>query len=73
MFVFRPAFATPKVLEKSGLTMDDIDVFEYHEAFAVSIKLLIVRWKSNLKFIAYTQTILNHLVVSLIPMEDIDL
>ena len=36
MFVFRPAFATPKVLEKSGLTMDDIDVFEYHEAFAVS-------------------------------------
>ncbi|XP_072533727.1 trifunctional enzyme subunit beta, mitochondrial isoform X2 [Salminus brasiliensis] len=29
-----PAYATPKVLEKSGLTLADIDVFEYHEAFA---------------------------------------
>ncbi|WAR24382.1 ECHB-like protein [Mya arenaria] len=32
-----PAYATPKVLDKSGLSMSDIDVFEYHEAFAVSI------------------------------------
>jgi len=29
-----PAYCTPKVLEKAGLTKDDIDVFEYHEAFA---------------------------------------
>ena len=33
---FRPAYATPKVLERAGLTKDDIDVFEFHEAFAVS-------------------------------------
>lgn len=33
---FRPTFATPKVLEKAGLKLSDIDVFEYHEAFAVS-------------------------------------
>ena len=30
-----PAYATPKVLEKAGLSLKDIDVFEFHEAFAV--------------------------------------
>ena len=34
---FRPTYATPKVLEKAGLTLADIDVIELHEAFAVSI------------------------------------
>jgi len=29
-----PAYATPNVLDKAGLSLDDIDVFEYHEAFA---------------------------------------
>ena len=29
-----PAFAVPKVLDSMNLTMDDIDVFEFHEAFA---------------------------------------
>lgn len=29
-----PAFAVPKALDKMGLTLDDIDVFEFHEAFA---------------------------------------
>lgn len=29
-----PLTATPKVLEKAGLTMDDIDLFEVNEAFA---------------------------------------
>ncbi|XP_069126018.1 trifunctional enzyme subunit beta, mitochondrial-like [Argopecten irradians] len=32
-----PAYATPKILEKAGLTMADISVFEYHEAFAGQI------------------------------------
>ena len=32
----RPAYATPKLLDKVGLSFSDIDVFEYHEAFAVS-------------------------------------
>uniref|UniRef100_A0A8C9GGQ9 Trifunctional enzyme subunit beta, mitochondrial n=1 Tax=Piliocolobus tephrosceles TaxID=591936 RepID=A0A8C9GGQ9_9PRIM len=32
----RPTYATPKVLEKAGLTMNDIDAFEFHEAFSVS-------------------------------------
>lgn len=29
-----PAYAIPKVLEATGLTLGDIDVFEFHEAFA---------------------------------------
>ncbi|MFN1834850.1 thiolase family protein [Balneola sp. MJW-20] len=29
-----PAYATPKVLDAARLTLDDIDVFELHEAFA---------------------------------------
>lgn len=29
-----PAFAVPQVLDKMNLTLDDIDVFEFHEAFA---------------------------------------
>jgi len=32
-----PTYATPKVLEKAGLSLKDIDVFEVHEAFAGQI------------------------------------
>ncbi|OCT81496.1 trifunctional enzyme subunit beta, mitochondrial [Xenopus laevis] len=32
-----PTYATPKVLETAGLTLADIDVFEFHEAFAGQI------------------------------------
>jgi len=32
-----PAYATPKVLEKAGLDVTDIDVWEVHEAFAGQI------------------------------------
>jgi len=32
-----PTYASPKVLEKAGLKMSDIDVFEFHEAFAGQI------------------------------------
>jgi acetyl-CoA acyltransferase len=32
-----PAYATPRILEKSGLDISDIDVFEFHEAFAGQI------------------------------------
>uniref|UniRef100_A0A6I8PTL4 Trifunctional enzyme subunit beta, mitochondrial n=1 Tax=Ornithorhynchus anatinus TaxID=9258 RepID=A0A6I8PTL4_ORNAN len=32
-----PTYATPKVLERAGLTMNDIDVFEFHEAFSGQI------------------------------------
>lgn len=29
-----PAYAIPKLLERNGLTIKDIDVYELHEAFA---------------------------------------
>lgn len=29
-----PAYAIPKLLNKAGLTIDDIDIFEINEAFA---------------------------------------
>ena len=29
-----PAYGVPKVLDRAGLSLDDIDVFEFHEAFA---------------------------------------
>lgn len=32
-----PAYSTPKVLDKTGLTLKDIDVFEFHEAFAAQM------------------------------------
>jgi len=32
-----PAYATPQVCEKAGLSVKDIDVFEFHEAFAGQI------------------------------------
>merc|ERR1719444_33178 len=32
-----PTYATPKVLEQAGLELNDIDVLEYHEAFAGQI------------------------------------
>ena len=35
-----PAYATPRILEKAGLSLSDIDVFEFHEAFAVSLNLV---------------------------------
>lgn len=32
---YRPAYAVPRLLAKTGLTVADIDVIEIHEAFAV--------------------------------------
>ena len=36
-FYTRPARSMPKVLDQAGLTLKDVDVFEFHEAFAVSL------------------------------------
>ena len=32
-----PVFAVPKLLDRNGLTMDDIDLWEFNEAFAVQV------------------------------------
>jgi len=43
-----PSFATPKALDKAGLTLDDIDVIDMHEAFAAQVL-------SNLQAFASTE------------------
>lgn len=47
-----PSYAIPKILEKTGLSQSDIDVFEINEAFASMVskqyKRIIGRRKSDL-------------------------
>jgi len=42
-----PAYATPKVLDAAGLTLKDIDVIEFHEAFAGQILANLYALKST--------------------------
>ncbi len=42
-----PAYATPKVLDAAGLTLSDIDVIEFHEAFAGQILANLKALSSN--------------------------
>ena len=44
-----PAFAIPKVLDEMNLTLDDIDVFEFHEAFAGQM-LTVLKALDNVEF-----------------------
>jgi acetyl-CoA acetyltransferase len=43
-----PAYAIPKVLEKVGLTTDDVDFFEINEAFASQAVYSV--WKIGVPF-----------------------
>jgi acetyl-CoA acetyltransferase family protein len=65
-----PAWATPLVLKKAGLSLSDIDVFEYHEAFAGQIL-------ANLKCLADDNFCKNKLglegAVGEIPMDKLNL
>lgn len=42
-----PAYATPKVLDQMGLTLDDIDVFELHEAFSGQVLAVLAALDSD--------------------------
>ena len=42
-----PAYATPKLLDRAGLSLDDMDVFEFHEAFAGQILAVLKALKSE--------------------------
>jgi acetyl-CoA acyltransferase len=44
-----PAFAVPKALDRAGLTMDDIDLWEMHEAFAAQV-LSNLQWLDSDRF-----------------------
>ena len=42
-----PAYAAPIALERAGITMDDIDLLEMHEAFAAQVLSNLQAWDSD--------------------------
>ena len=42
-----PAFAVPRLLARNGLTQDDIDYFEIHEAFAGTVLSTLAAWEDE--------------------------
>ena len=42
-----PVFAVPKVLKRLGLKVDDIDLWELNEAFAVQVLYCATSWASR--------------------------
>lgn len=44
-----PGVAVPRLLERNGLTIDDIDIFEMHEAFAGQVASNLKAWEEGWK------------------------
>ncbi len=42
-----PVFAVPRLLARNGLTLDDIDYFEIHEAFAGTVLSTLAAWEDE--------------------------
>lgn len=42
-----PAYAVPELLDAHGLTLEDIDLFEIHEAFAATVLATMKAWESE--------------------------
>ncbi|MFF9351488.1 acetyl-CoA C-acetyltransferase [Streptomyces sp. NPDC014734] len=42
-----PAYAVPRLLERAGLTMDDFDLVEIHEAFASQVLATLAAWEKQ--------------------------
>ncbi|WP_287900437.1 acetyl-CoA C-acetyltransferase [Arthrobacter sp.] len=42
-----PAYAVPRMLARQGLTFDDIDFFEIHEAFAGTVLSTLAAWEDS--------------------------
>ena len=40
-----PAYAVPKLLERNGLTLQDFDFYEIHEAFAAQVLCTLKAWE----------------------------
>ncbi|HEY8338840.1 MAG TPA: acetyl-CoA C-acetyltransferase [Egibacteraceae bacterium] len=40
-----PAYAVPRLLERNGLTLQDFDFYEIHEAFAATVLALLAAWE----------------------------
>jgi len=42
-----PAYAVPRMLERAGLTLQDFDIYEIHEAFAAQVLCTLKAWESD--------------------------
>lgn len=42
-----PAYAVPKLLKQAGMTLQDFDFYEIHEAFAAQVLCTLEAWKSE--------------------------
>jgi acetyl-CoA C-acetyltransferase len=42
-----PAYAVPRVLERAGLTLQDFDFYEIHEAFASQVLTTLAAWQDS--------------------------
>ncbi len=42
-----PAYAVPRMLERNGLTLQDFDIYEIHEAFAGTVLSTLAAWESE--------------------------
>ncbi|MFE8008353.1 acetyl-CoA C-acetyltransferase [Streptomyces sp. NPDC057418] len=42
-----PAYAVPRMLERAGLTVEDFDLFEIHEAFASQVLATMASWEQQ--------------------------
>jgi acetyl-CoA C-acetyltransferase len=42
-----PVYAVPRLLERAGLTLQDFDFYEIHEAFAAQVLTTLAAWEDN--------------------------
>jgi acetyl-CoA C-acetyltransferase len=42
-----PAYAVPKLLERAGIKLQDLDIYEIHEAFAAQVLCTLKAWESE--------------------------
>ncbi len=42
-----PAYAVPRLLARAGLTLQDFDYYEIHEAFAAQVLATLAAWESK--------------------------
>ena len=42
-----PTYAVPRMLKRKGLSLNDFDYFEFHEAFAAQVLCTLKAWESD--------------------------
>jgi acetyl-CoA C-acetyltransferase len=42
-----PVYAVPRMLDRAGLTLQDFDLYEIHEAFASTVLATLAAWEDD--------------------------